>query len=102
VVETIIGAVIALVGVGLTQYIQARRENQRWQRETEEQSLSRFYDHRREAFMDFMTEFDRLWLAIRNHHSRPDPGDMEVVFDALRQIRRQLRRDLTESKGTSS
>jgi hypothetical protein len=83
--ETIIGAVIALVGVALTQLVLARREGQRWKRETEQQSLSRIYDHRRGAYVDFMAEFDRLRLTIWNYHSGPDPGDMEVLFDTLYQ-----------------
>jgi hypothetical protein len=54
-------------------------------RETEQQSLSRFYDHRRKAHVDFMAEFDRLRLAIWNYdpYSGPDPDDMEDLFDPL-------------------
>ena len=88
-VDTIIGAVIALVGVGLTQLVQTRRDDRRWLRETEQQSLNRFYDHRREAHVDFMREFERLRLAIWNYDSflspGPDPSDIEDLFEPLYQ-----------------
>jgi hypothetical protein len=75
--------------VALTQLIQARRENQRWKRETEQHSFSRIYDHRREAYVDFLARFEQLRLSIGSYDpatsAGPDPGEIEGLFDSLDQ-----------------
>ncbi|MEU9833717.1 hypothetical protein AB0D67_19530 [Streptosporangium sp. NPDC048047] len=74
--EVVMGAASALTGVALTQFMQGRREAQ-----------GRFYDHRREAHMEFIKVFDGYWTAATRHtpyDEGPSPADLDAEgFDAL-------------------
>jgi hypothetical protein len=63
-VETILGALIALIGVAGAQWWQARREDARMRheiarlkQEAARQDEARSYEHRRAAYMAFLLEF---------------------------------------------
>jgi hypothetical protein len=61
----------AIGGSVLTQVLLGRREDRRWRQEREHERLiwaredaGRSYDHRRQAYMDFLAEFHRLRRVV--------------------------------------
>ncbi|NUW45783.1 hypothetical protein [Nonomuraea rhodomycinica] len=74
--SVIVGALSALAGVALGQFMQGRREAQ-----------GRSYDHRREAHVDFLKSFDHYWDIAARHNpydEGPAPCDFEADdFDGL-------------------
>lgn len=69
----LLGGGFALLGVWFTQRQSDRRELERWQREREREregwareDAARSYDHRRDAYIDFMSEWNRYYdIAYR-------------------------------------
>jgi len=90
-VPAVVGVVGTLAGVAVTQLWLGRRDDRRWQQEREHErriwardDANRTYDHRRQAYIDFLTEADRLKRAseIARETGRTDrPSD--DAFDVL-------------------
>jgi hypothetical protein len=81
-VETIIGACIALIGVAMAQWVQGRRDERAWKRELE----GRYYDRRRDAYVDYLQAFQRLRDAVVRPHPEytgPPPSELDDVLDPL-------------------
>jgi len=83
-VETIIGAVIALVGVGISQWWQAHREDTRAERVERRDREGRLFEHRRDAYMAFLEEFTRhrsinddYHAGLLGPHQGSPPSDVE-------------------------
>jgi hypothetical protein len=94
-------AFLGLGGVLLTQHLANRREDARWHRERErEQTLwaredaARSYEHRRNAYVDFIKEFNRRWDTYVNAaedmaaraDSEPDPDFLDPLYGCLIQV----------------
>ena len=87
------GIVGTLAGVALTQLSLGRRDDRRWQLEREHErtiwardDANRTYDHRRQAYIDFLTEADRLKrtceTAIETGNTdRPSDDAFDVLTD---------------------
>ncbi|MEU6997211.1 hypothetical protein [Nonomuraea sp. NPDC046570] len=73
IVSGVIGGVLALLGVLVTQRRADRRELKQWERERERErqvwareDVARSYDHRREAYIEFMQEWERHFNMVYN------------------------------------
>jgi hypothetical protein len=92
--------VVALLGLGgilLTQRRADRREDARWQRERErEQALwaredaARSYEQRREAYVAFIKEFQRLWHELTSVAITRGLADFDPSFDYLDSLYERL------------
>jgi hypothetical protein len=82
VITGLLGALAALLGVFVNGWLTDRREVARWERERELQKLAwaredaaRSYEHRREAYVNFVTQwrlhYDRAW----RYRNEPGPGE---------------------------
>lgn len=73
----LLGGLLTLVGVIITQRHAKRREDDRWHREDEREKATRAredaarsYEYRRQAYVDFFKEFYRLWNAFEEASAR--------------------------------
>lgn len=84
----LLGLLSTLVGVIFTQVWNGRLETRRWERERGQQhqadlreDKNRTYEHRREAYVAFLRDFDRLRRAYTDFGGPSQPS--REIFDAL-------------------
>src|SRR5215467_13340385 len=92
-ISAIAGVTGTLTGAALTQLWLGRRDDRRWQLEREHErgvwardDANRTYDYRRQAYIDFLTEADRLKRACEiaretGHADRPDDDAFDVLAE---------------------
>lgn len=83
-----LGVLATLTGVIFTQLWNSRLETRRWEREHNRQRAvdsrddrNRTYEHRREAYVDFLRDLERLRRAYTDGVHPPNPA--HATFDAL-------------------
>jgi hypothetical protein len=90
---------LTVTGVVLTQNRADRREDERWRREREHErqvwareEATRTYDQRRDAYLDFMKDWDERFNAIYMNkltREEPEPPEdyLEPLFKHVEQVR---------------